>query len=750
LASISPDSINLYNAAAASSSALSINYQGRNYALWDTDLPAAIVENSQLILSGKVNAYCERSMKLLEKENQLKAKLKPSSKSTKILERIDSNARKLLQVSEKKPIDVLLEAIAEQREVFKAISKELKSDKNFVLEALRKNISIYEFIPEEMKADKGFILEAIKIDPEIWHFHEQILNNDDEFILKAMKIIPKALFWATKSAHLMNYPPFLLEAMKINPRILPFISDDLQGNKAFILEAMRVNSHAFFSSKPGLKDDKDFMLVAIDIDSSTFDFASENLKNNSDFLLEAIKIHPDVVSSLPVALRNNKDFMLNAVKINPTTFDLASQELKSNSDFLLQSVSMYGWLLIHMPASLETPEIVNAAHTSLKNNFDFLDKPETFVDLFQFALFIVQNQVALDLPQADLLFQRALDIVNIGNAPDANNPYLWHENLKNFVEQEELLPEFEGFRQRAQVKTYTFADIPVGIISFSNLFASIEQRGISEAELQELCMADPELNAGNYLAVVKENVLGEGREIPKLLAQKEGPLSVTAMYLYLILKDISITNDDRKENGLLSDRENKLLKFASMVKECATGQSDAIEAFYILTLSVNAPTRAEDTIKKAVDHAVQITLRKALASEALLQELTGKEDVLQQSHQTLYLQNRYHRQIGLVHTLKFDRYPHHIDHALIDQDSKEGLRIIKKHLHLTEQVKLNLNQAITQKSIGYQPLIDYFKRELEFEDGQEEQYMEFDEEHNFTLTSVTVEKMLSKLGYTLS
>jgi hypothetical protein len=668
----------------------------------------------------------------------------------------------------KKDRDFILEAIQQNPSTLSYADEEVQQDRNFVLEVIEKNVHALEFLNSHLKKDQAFFLKAIQKNINALHYAHQKLKQNKDFAIKAIKCNVKAMQFMHED--LTQDREFILKAVKCTIHALQFAHEDLKKDKNFVLAVAKEDVHALQYAYEDLKEDKEFILDAVEQNGLALSFAHEslqqnrevvlkalqktpntwllvhkNLKKDREFILRVVKENVNTLQFMDENLKKDKDFILEVVKDNVHILRFASDNLKQNKEFVLEAVKQDGLAMLYV--NDEDPVIIEAAQHSLSNKLDlYLENPDQATPLFVYASFIVDKPGIFFLHEEHPLLQKAIEAYCLTSPNnDPKNPYRIYQNLREIIRKEPLIEGFEGFRKRAEKKGFTFADIPDEIISLQTLFERIEQRGINEREVAELC-------CGASLQAIKENVLGENKVIPLLLAHKgkrDEPLPLTVMYLYSILKCIS-NADDTREGNCLSPRENQLLKFASMVKECHTGQADAIEQYYINTIGAGAVNSSQGKIEASIDQAMQIALKKALSSEALLMELMGKEPK-QQSHQTLYLQNRYHKQIGLIHTLRFDRHTGVIDSTLIEKTPQETLEIIKRHLQSVQVVKQIVDQALIGSQgfkITYMEFMAYFEKEFGLAVSDYEQYIEFDEAMNpIGVTPFAIEKILYRLEY---
>jgi hypothetical protein len=350
-----------------------------------------------------------------------------------------------------------------------------------------------------------------------------------------------------------------------------------------------------------------------------------------------------------------------------------------------------------------------------------------------------------------VLMQAMRYFTQFNPSPDqdsTSNPYILYTHLKEISKTEDLVAYSEpvattlalnddaavekslalnltGFRTRAAQNTYYFADLPKGIASdsFEKLFEGLESRlqqlpeeaqQKMNAEIGDLCFTGEATD--QPLQVLKAAALGTGnvsggyaKQIPKLLQIKGEPdqvVSNSVFYLHSILRAIKDESNERAPDALLSAQEQMALKFLSMVRECEMGQKDGIAMYYNLLPEKyrrgSAELGAVEKVEKQIDQMMQNLLNNTLANEELYTEITESQPS-QQTHQTLYLKNRFAHQLGLVHALEFDKYPSAIHSGLTKCTEKIDLE------NETE-AQDTLNQIL--KHISPQKLIALIKQHL--------------------------------------
>jgi hypothetical protein len=591
-------------------------------------------------------------------------------------------------------------------------------------EDILNHVALYRLEKGEklINCDRDIALKRVKtIVGYDWRKINPYFKRDKNFIKDALQMYGSAF----QNAHidLRKDKELVLAALASKERVYPYLHDDLKKDKEIALLAIRNQETVLLYAAENLKKDKEVVRAAVLENTFEFDHAHEDLRRDKEFILELTIQDECVICRASKDLYNDRAFRLKLVEINFKSFTLLPKE----------------WQMDYL--------FIDARNRALLNHLRFLrEDPAKKQELLELTTHITTQPQTLFLHEEHPLFQEALEAHFIVIADHGKkNPYQIYNNLSATLKQEALFDDFAYFRQRAAtLKSFTFADIPKGIILPGALFATMQDKGVDEAQVAALCN-------GATFEEIKGNIIGEGKLIPSLLAQKgknEESLPLVTMYLYLILERIA-KEDDTRKRGKLSDRECMLLKFASMVRACLTGQADAIELYYIYTINQAAQASGQAKIEETVDLAMQIALKKVLANDAFLKEVTGDVDVKQQSHQTLYLQNRYHKQIGLRHTLKFDQYTGVLYDRLIEKAPQEVIAAIKKHLQCEKEVKSALDRAIQDpKGITYMEFTKYLEEQLGLKDPQ--QCFEFDEDFKpIGLTLLAVSYILKQLKYVL-
>jgi len=326
------------------------------------------------------------------------------------------------------------------------------------------------------------------------------------------------------------------------------------------------------------------------------------------------------------------------------------------------------------------------------------------------------------------LFQRAIEVYAIADPSvlsNKKNPYTLLKNLNAQLQKEPLYDveaeiNLDTLRKRGKCKGFTVRDLPEGVSgeSLLQLFNRLETRlsGLpnDKRQVAESYIQDSFLRT---VPMLKSNLFNKSL-IPSLLvvaSSPDQPIEGTQFYFFAILKAILDTSSVLSESMMLSPQEEMLLGVSCSINECVTGQKDGIDIYYNQLppqyRTREMLTQAEEKIGPLIDQSVQTVLNEVFASEDLLKAILGGTKFEQHSHQTLYLKNRLHAQVGLVHRLAFDPHSNVLYDALIEADTKKLIECFFKLCtkeKIVTQLKRDIAQVISDKKI-YQSLEKFFE-----------------------------------------
>ncbi len=407
-----------------------------------------------------------------------------------------------------------------------------------------------------------------------------------------------------------------------------------------------------------------------------------------------------------------------------------------------------------------------------------------------FVNLIFEYQRALDLPFEHPLFQRAIEIVVLID-PNARenrrNPYTLFKELQ---QQRTVIPavvlaykkievgttvfriDLQGIRDHAATKSsYCFSDLPKSLAkSLANglgpdfldkLFQSLDARlDRLSAEKKQMTHAYICEQFRLPYEQLKPHLLQKPliRRLLALALEPEDPIEQVHFELFSIL-DVLCRRQNSLNDNILSEQEECLLSIACQLQTCSTGQRDGIQFIYNnlvstgeITATLHSDSDFEHDFKTLLHQIVQNELNHILTSSHLLSELIGENDNAQLSHQTLYLKNRLHKQLGLRHSLTFDPGSMMISPALVDIDEIHATNAIvakidiQKIMRRAEECFKTMMTTDERRKAVYNSVYALFERMPNKPEGWQN-WLLFDDTYEFKgLSDEGLARLLEQMG----
>lgn len=335
------------------------------------------------------------------------------------------------------------------------------------------------------------------------------------------------------------------------------------------------------------------------------------------------------------------------------------------------------------------------------------------------------------------LFQKAIEMLAVVD-PDAmhnkKNPYKLHNSLKKIIETEPLVDLsssvvpingkdvgicIETFRKRAIKREFTYKDLPANVPrdGFKILYERLENR-INDLSQREKSAVEKYITDSfiNSLDVLKTQFLGKPVIISLLMAsgKPDQLMEPTVFYLFSILDAVLKADSKLGERMLLSPQEELLLRVSCSINECPTGIRDGITNYYNkLPLEFRAGREEElrgpeAKVAHLADMSMQRLLGEVFASQELVKDISRSETISLMPHQTLYLKNRLHKQIGLNHRLILDFYSGTISDGLVDANLSLMMEAFFKQCTIEKMIaylQKDVAETLQGKRIGYMDLL---------------------------------------------
>lgn len=247
-------------------------------------------------------------------------------------------------------------------------------------------------------------------------------------------------------------------------------------------------------------------------------------------------------------------------------------------------------------------------------------------------------------------------------------------------------------------KGYTAKDLPGGVTAetLHDLCNTLLTRVSVELSQEEVTALQQTIKqqGGSPSLETLFNTLMTSEYIKMLLTvaggqHSEALLPSETFMLFAIVRNLLDTSEERVAGGVLTEREDKLVRLASLVQECPTGQRGGILSCYNSLPSsyklgnFSQITDRECVVVDKLDLAVQTSLRRTLESKKFINQLAclNEGELPQAVHQSTYLTNRCYPFIGLKgHQLLFDPHTKTVYTKLIFMPLVEILDVFFSHL----------------------------------------------------------------------
>lgn len=354
-----------------------------------------------------------------------------------------------------------------------------------------------------------------------------------------------------------------------------------------------------------------------------------------------------------------------------------------------------------------------------------------FIHLVTIRVINLMENYLID--QEHIVAQKALELHAILNdSSDKSNPYHVYQTLKQLLKTEtplnpsiqpvviegaSVIPNITKWRQDAQAKPFTLADIPKDLPAdnFRSLFNAFFQR-------------IRQLNA-HKINQVNKYITDKYEHAPHLLVDLfykpyiqnlftlDGPndkiIDTTVYGIHAILKYVCELDHTINDETILTEREEMLFKMCWSIRECEQGQSDGIRTFFnqlppqYKLSSIIAKPSAEQRVADVVFESIQGVLTACFQDSKFFQLLDAEVNSSQAPHKTIYLMNRLFQHVGLRHQIKFDRHTQLIPSRFFDIPLAEYLDKFFKictPLLLVQRLQHDIEECLEKKIIKYRDL----------------------------------------------
>lgn len=173
---------------------------------------------------------------------------------------------------------------------------------------------------------------------------------------------------------------------------------------------------------------------------------------------------------------------------------------------------------------------------------------------------------------------------------------------------------------------------------------------------------------------------------PATSKEPEAPVEESRGQLYSIMSYILAGKTTISEDSLFSEREMRLLGLCGSIRNCGIGLSYGIVNYHnhVVPLQYkvskhNSPSAGAAAYTESVYYdLLQTVLMDTFGSVEFVKAFVGEDSLDQLSHFATYLKNRYAKQAGLKHQLRFDFSTGILNPKLLDVPVEKALKELFK------------------------------------------------------------------------
>jgi Leucine-rich repeat (LRR) protein len=439
-----------------------------------------------------------------------------------------------------------------------------------------------------------------------------------------------------------------------------------------------------------------------------------------------------------------------------------------------------------------------------KRLMELNEKPNMQIDR-ALALSVLESWQSLYITGDDDIYKKAFAIeleTRPENLNQRKNPYRLYAMLTNLKEKpavvvlkrsiigdEEVRWNLPFLRKRARCHAYKVRDLPEDFTkeTLNDLIREVDSQFefINEMILQEIF----ELQEGNTELHEKYNqsLLKDWHPLKTSFfdstiqhmliigTNNDETLTDSQFHLFSILHAIKKMDNEKKAGDLLSKRHNAVLALFSSVQACVTGKKDGLSQLFHIYVSKGEITDpvahrgsgCEIDLKIAtgmawIDSLFQELLEHVLSRDGdleqsgsmgsllrRLQVIDGNSAVYQGSHQTTFLKNRFHHQIGFKQNgIKFDLHAGTLYDQLVELKPIKFLHAFFEECTPEQLVRMILKAANEPDNSKYNQIWGWINDLLlGCNENPQDHYLSDDEGMSFTLKKESALFLLSAYGY---
>ena len=238
------------------------------------------------------------------------------------------------------------------------LSKEIKTNKDFILELVTQNGLFLEYASEELQSDKEIVLAAITNNGEaLRHANEEFLESR-EFVLLAAKTFGRVFdikgSWdgfnrRCVPSEFKADKEIVMTALANDGNALQLVSDEMKADKEVVLFAVSNDGKALEYASDELKADKEVVMRAISCEgldkySYCIKYALKEFNPSKEMVIAIVSKLGDALKYASDTFKADKEAVLAAISNKGSALEYASEELKADKEMVMAALSNGGSL----------------------------------------------------------------------------------------------------------------------------------------------------------------------------------------------------------------------------------------------------------------------------------------------------------------------------------------------------------------------------------------------------------------------
>jgi hypothetical protein len=354
---------------------------------------------------------------------------------------------------------------------------------------------------------------------------------------------------------------------------------------------------------------------------------------------------------------------------------------------------------------------------------------------------IIKNQNEFMIENESSLYQLAVSVYLLSTEEHhSKNPYVvfdGHLASSLLPKTHVTIPTVRYLKKYIKINFSVFEQLDRGEISFDDMRSFYEGSPVTPLDWSGLLRGIEsriESLSVDVRGETKEYILAScGARCAELIANFSDPyiyslldidekemVPKTKVLFGAIARFIVKHPDTLRQGELLSDREEAFFKMSASIQNCPAGKAEGLILAYnqldardkLTFLQQDQATELSSKVKARCIDLLHKKMEELISSDGpMMREMIGIDgEILQLSHQSLYVKNKISHFVGLNHQMQFDLHTHVLYQSLVDRQEKDLIQIFTKYATVAFFAKeLMLDFKVNNKTdplyVGYTDLV---------------------------------------------